>query len=387
MNVLFLSPFFPPNAHRFCSALSARGFSVLAIGDEPPARQPPELAGALREYVWAPRMGEYAALHGATAGLIARHGSLHRLDSNGEHWLESEGRLRDDFGVQGLSHAETCRLRSKTWMGSRFRAAGVCYPSTVSAGPVPPTQTELEQLGLPLVVKPDSGSGAVDTFIVHSEAELCAALKRGLSKHVLQPFIEGEIVTFDGLTDAAGRIVFCTSHAYDAGIMQVRQGALDGHYYSLRDIPAELERVGRRAVEAFEIRERFFHVEFFARPDGTYVGLEMNIRPPGGYTTDMMSAACEIDLYDLWAAVLAGGLTDFRYTRRYFTAHAGRRTASRYLLSPAELARQLGDTLFAINAVPDAFAATMGNVAYLLRHRDLAELKAAVALVQRPADT
>jgi len=383
MNVLFLSPFFPPNAHRFCTALNARGCHVLAIGDEPPERQPAALSGALREYVFEPRMADYSALRAAAAGLIARHGQLHRLDSNGEHWLETEGRLRDEFGVPGLNHAETCRLRSKSWMATRFAKADIAYPLTVRGASHTEIPPRLAQLGLPLVIKPDAGSGSVDTFVVRTEAELKAALARDLSGHVLQPFVDGEIVTFDGLTDAAGRIVFCTSHAYDAGIMQVRQGGLDGYYYSLREIPEELERLGRRAVAAFEIRERFFHVEFFARPDGTYVGLEMNIRPPGGYTTDMMSAACDMNVYDLWAAVVSGAsLADFSYSRQYFTAHAGRRSNHRYRLSRERVEHELGASLFAIYEIPDAFAATMGNVAYLLRHEDLGELKRAVALVQ-----
>jgi len=383
MNVLFLSPYFPPNAHRYCDALQGRGFTVLAIGDAPVPPAAARCQASLREYIFEPRMAEYSALRAATAGLIARHGSLHRLDSNGEHWLEAEGRLRDDFGVPGLTHEQTCLFRSKTWMGSRFAMAQIAYPLTVRGGRHTRIPVELARLGLPLVVKPDSGSGAVDTFVVCTESELSAALARDLSGHVLQPFVAGDIVTFDGLTDASGQIVFCTSHAYDTGIMQVRQSALDGYYYSLRDIPPDLERVGRLAVAAFEIRERFFHLEFFARPDGSYVGLEMNIRPPGGYTTDMMSAACEIDVYDLWAAILSGAaLSDFSYTRRYFTAHAGRRTSHRYRLSRQLIEQELGETLFAVNDVPDAFAATMGNVAYLLRHRDLSELKRAVALIQ-----
>ena len=52
-----------------------------------------------------------------------------------------------------------------------------------------------------------------------------------------QPFITGDIVTYDGLLDRDGTIVFATSHAYDAGIMEVVGQQRDGHYYSLRDIP------------------------------------------------------------------------------------------------------------------------------------------------------
>jgi len=383
LNVLFLSPLFPPNAWRYCRALARRGLHVLAIGDLPLDSKPSELDGVLSEYVFEPRMADYGALQAATRGLVARHGPIDRLDSNGEHWLEFEGRLRDDFRVAGLSRASTVALRSKSAMGKVFEKAQISYPRTVPAGDEAQLRALVVDCGLPLVIKPDSGSGAVDTFTVDDEQSLRAALERDLSQHVAQPFIAGQIVTFDGLTNRDGLIVFCTSHAYDSGIMQVRRGELDGHYYSLRALPPELERIGRLAVEAFEIRERFFHLELFAREDGSYTALEMNIRPPGGFTPEMMGAACDLDVFDLWAAVIGGAsLAELRYERRYFTAHAGRRANHAYRLSANELKRMLGDTLFAVEPVPDAFAATMGNVAYLLRHADLNALRAAVSLVQ-----
>jgi len=383
MNILFLSPFFPPNAAEYCRALTGRGMRVLGIGDQPREHQPSALEGMLFDYAFEPRMAEYSALRDATQRLVARHGPLHRLDSNGEHWLEFEGRLRDDFTVPGLSYARTVALRSKMAMARVFDYAQVPYPTTLRLQNRDRVRTLARDRGFPLIIKPDSGSGAVDTFMIEDQPALEQAFEHNYPNHIAQPFIAGQIVTFDGLTDHAGRIVFCTSHAYDTGIMQVRRAELDGHYYSLRELPAELERVGRRAVAAFDIRERFFHLELFARDDGTYMALEMNVRPPGGFTPEMMSAACEIDVFDLWAAVVCGAsLTDFGYERRYHTAHAGRRANRSYRMTREDLERALGKTLFSIRSVPDAFAATMGNVAYLLRHSDLSELRAAVALVQ-----
>jgi hypothetical protein len=382
LNYLFLSPFFPPNAHYFCSALRARGVRVLAVGDEPPERQPSELRGVLAEYVYEPAMASYPMLREAVAGLISRHGPLSGLDSNGEHWLEVEGRLRDDFRVPGLSLAEVCAHRSKSRMGAVFRGAGIAYPDTVPSQPAAGVRELARSHGFPLVFKPDSGSGSVDTFVVGGEAELDAALARELPDHVVQPFVAGEIATFDGLTNGAGEIVFQTSHAYDRGIMQVRTGELDGSYYSLRSIPTALEQVGRRAVAAFEIKARFFHLELFHRADGSYVGLEMNIRPPGGFTTDMMCAAAGIDIYDWWAAVVTGASAQYDYELPYHTAHAGRRTGRPYHLSHEQLSAALGDRLFSVQRIPDAFAATMGNVAYLVKSPDLAQVRADVDAIQ-----
>ena len=385
MRILYLSPGFPPNSHLFCSAAHARGASVLAVGDMPEHELPAEAHAAFELYVFEPRMGEYEILLGIVKSLVASHGQIDFVESNGEHWLEVEGRLRDDLGIEGLSAQDVKRLRSKLAMAEVFEEAGVPFPPGIRCVSPEAIRDFAATHGLPLVFKPDSGSGAMSTFRVSTDAELDAALRQPLDGHVVQPFIEGAIVTFDGLVDKAGRVVFCTSHRYDVGIMELRTGVLDGFYYSLRDIPPALEQVGRRALAAFGLRQRFFHLEFFERPDGAYVALEMNVRPPGGFTTDMMNLACDFDVYQLWAAVMLGdSLADFSYERKFHTAHAGRRHERRYAHTPELLLSQLGDTVALVEPIPAAFASTMGDTMYLLRHRELGALLDAIRMVQQP---
>ncbi|MDQ6629235.1 MAG: ATP-grasp domain-containing protein [Pseudomonadota bacterium] len=383
--ILYLSPGFPPNSHLFCVAAHSRGASVVAVGDVPESDLAPEASQAFERYVFEPRMGEYDVLLGIVKSMIAEHGPIDFVESNGEHWLEVEGRLRDDLGIEGLTARDVRRLRSKLAMAEVFEKAGVPSVPGIRCASSAAVRGFAAKHGLPLVFKPDSGSGATSTFRVSTEAELEAALLLSLDGHVVQPFIEGDIVTFDGLVDRAGRVVFCTSHAYDRGIMEVRAGVLDGFYYSLRSIPTALEQVGRQALAAFELRRRFFHLEFFARPDGSYVALEMNVRPPGGFTTDMMNLACDFDVYALWAAVILGdSFEDFSYERKFHTAHAGRRHDRDYEHSPEALTGRLGDTLVLVTPIPAAFAATMGNTAYLLRHPRLEPLLEAIRAVQQP---
>ncbi len=381
MNVVFLSPAFPPTARHFCSALRDLGVTVLGVGDEPYSAQRTEFE-ALTEYVFEPNMADYGALFRAVAGLADRHGPIDRIDSNGEHWLDAEARLRDDLDVAGLRSAELRKHRSKLGMAETFRAANVPHPAGILADSGVRVRSFAAQHGYPLVFKPDTGSGAVNTFTVGDASELAQALESDLSGHVVQPFVGGDIVTYDGLTDSSGQIVFDASHVYDVGIMQLRQGRLDGHYYSLRTIPPALEELGARTVAAFALRERFFHLEFFARPDGSYVALEMNLRPPGGFTTDMMNQAGNIDVYALWARALTGErLGRVAYDRRYHTAHAGRRREHDYRLSHDQLAQTLGSSLVAVEAIPPAFAETMGDTMYLLRDAELSALERAIQLV------
>lgn len=385
MNVVFLSPAFPPTAPDFCEALRNRGVKVLGIGDAP-LEAAGALPSALFEYVFEPQMHHYEVLRNVVAGLQARHGAIHRIDSNGEHWLEAEARLRDDFGVPGLSLAQVEKMRSKLGMAEIFAAAGIEHPPGIRADSQDAVRAFATEHGFPIVLKPDRGSGAADTFTLGNAIELEHALQRPLAGFIVQPFVEGRIITFDGLTDGGGRVLFCTSHVYDAGIMQVRLGQLDGHYYSLRDLPVGLEQIGRLAVAAFDVRERFFHVEFFAQPDGRFIALEMNLRPPGGFTTDMMNAACGFDVYGLWADALLGrSVPNFEYQRNYHTAHVGRRNGRSYRLTHEQLVLELGATLVTVRSLPEVFSVTMGNVMYLLRHTDLEALRRAIALVQAPA--
>ena len=344
VRILYLSPGFPPNSHLFCVAAHSRGASVLAVGDVPESDLPPEARRALERYVFEPRMGEYDVLLGIVVSMVAEHGRIDFVESNGEHWLEVEGRLRDDLGIEGLTARDVTTPSQQACHGRGLREGWRALPCRASAArPRRPSRSFAAKHGFPLVFKPDSGSGATFTFRVSTDAELEAALLLPLDGHIVQPFIEGAIVTFDGLVDRAGRVVFCTSHAYDRGIMEVRAGALDGFYYSLRSIPPALEQVGRRALAAFALRRRFFHLEFFARPDGSYVALEMNVRPPGGFTTDMMNYACDFDVYALWAAVMLGdSLDDFSYERKFHTAHAGRRHERAYEHSPEALLGRAG---------------------------------------------
>ncbi|HEY0747710.1 MAG TPA: hypothetical protein VGD63_13510 [Steroidobacteraceae bacterium] len=385
MRILYLSPGFPPNSHLFCVAANSRGASVLAVGDVPESGLPPQARHALDRYVFEPRMGEYEVLLSIVVSMIAEHGRIDFVESNGEHWLEVEGRLRDDLGIEGLTGRDVARIRSKLAMAETFEKAGVPSIPGIRCLSSEGVKGFAAKHGFPLVFKPDSGSGATFTFRVSTDAELEAAFLLPLDGHIVQPFIEGTIVTFDGLVDWAGRLVFCTSHVYDRGIMEVRAGVLDGFYYSLRSIPQALEQVGRRALAAFALHRRFFHLEFFARPDGSYVALEMNVRPPGGFTTDMMNYACDFDVYALWAAVMLGdSFEDFSYERKFHTAHAGRRHERAYEHTPDALLGELRDTLVLVSPIPAAFASTMGNTMYLLRHRALKPLLDAIRLVQQP---
>ena len=136
------------------------------------------------------------------------------------------------------------------------------------------------------------------------------------------------------------------SLVYSTGIMETVLNDDLVYYYTLREIPADVESLGRRVLEAFDVRERFFHFEFF-RQNGTgdLLALEVNMRPPGGLTTDMFNYACDIDIYDAWASIIAGkGFPYPDYTHKYYCCYVGRKSnrvvCSQRAGNPLRLQRQ-----------------------------------------------
>ncbi|QRN96387.1 carboxylate--amine ligase [Archangium violaceum] len=383
MNVVFISPHFPPQFFHFVTALRERGVNVLGIGDTPYDSLRHELRESLSEYFFAPNLNDYDALLRATGYLTWRHGRIDRIDSLNETWLEVEARLRQDFHVPGLLPADIARLRTKLGMHDVFKQAGVPHPDGIPVKDAAGVKAFARSVGYPLVLKPDVGVGAARTFKVSSDADVDAALAEPLPGYVAQAFVRGTIVTYDGLVDRDGHIVFRLSHEYSDGVMEVVLEQRDISFWSLKEIPPALETLGRRAVAALGLRERWFHLEFFRLADGSYVALEANLRPPGGYMTDMMNYSCDIDVYRLWTRILTGDdVRDFRYTPRYHVCHAARRATRRYRYSHSELVARLGDALLMHREMPAVFHSAMGNEMYLTRHDSLAATQDAVRLIQ-----
>lgn len=389
MNFLFLSPHFPPNYFQFCRALRRAGANVLGIGDAPYDALQCELKAVLTEYYFLPDMSNYDSLFKAVAYLIHRHGRIDRLDSQTEYWLGLEARLREDFNVHGQKPADLAINRSKLAMKRVYREAGIPTPEGEAVTSPDQVRTFAARHHFPIIFKPDVGVGAAQTFRVDDWNQLEAVLGRlpedYLRKYLMEDFVHGRIVTYDGLTGREGKIIFSSSHSISDGVMEILTQRKGMHYYYMRQMSPAVEALGKRTVEAFKVRERFFHAEFFQTAAGDLLALEINIRPPGGFSMDMMNFACDVDLYDAWARLVVHGDEELNYERRYNCANVARRDSFNYRRPHDEVISRLGPMLMSYRPMPQAFSDAMGDHAYIIRHHDLDELKKAIAFIEETA--
>lgn len=387
MNVVFLSPHFPPNWFRFAVALRQVGATVLGIADVNYEQLNSELRGALHDYYRVDDLGDYDQLTRALGFFIHRHGRIDRIDSLNEHWLETEAALRTDFNIPGINSATIAAVKRKSVMKQRFIDAGLKPGRGRVCADEADVREFIAEVGLPIVAKPDVGVGASRTYKIENEAELEAYLAdKPSTDYIIEEFVRGELLTYDGLTGRDGEIVFDSTFHYSRGVMEVVNAQLDIYYWMPRAIPADVQEVGRAMARAFDLRERPFHFEIFRTPTGALVPLEVNMRPPGGWTVDMWNYSNDFDFYHQWASVLVDGVFDAEITRPYNVLYASRRDGRPYVLTHDEVLAEFGDLIVHESRMERVLATAMGDHGYVMRSPELEPLIAAAQRIQALQD-
>ncbi len=375
MNFVFLSPHFPPNYYQFCVHLRNLGATVLGLADEPYDNLRPELKNALNEYYWVPNMHNYDDLVRALGYFTFHYGHIDGLDSHNEYWLETEARLRADFNIEGIQVKDLPPIKRKSLMKAKFKAAGVATAPGIVIHSVDDAHQFVNEHGFPVIAKPDIGVGAAKTYKFDDLNELEAFLDPlPPVEYFLEKYVTGQIQTFDGLTDHNGDVVFLNSLVFNQGIMEAVNEDTEVYYYTQRVIPPDLERAGRRVVKEYDICRRFFHIEFFRTPESKLIGLEVNIRPPGGLTTDMFNFANDIDVYYEWANVILHNKFSSAYSRPYHCGYIGRKWNRDYKHSHDEIMARFGSQIVHSEEISGIFSAALGNFGYLARSPNMKEI-------------
>ncbi|MFW5736324.1 MAG: ATP-grasp domain-containing protein [Halanaerobium sp.] len=379
MNYIFISPYFPNNFYNFCVELKKAGVNVLAIGDKSYDDLRSELKDSVNEYYRVNDMEDYSQMVRACGYFTHKYGKIDRIESHNEHWLESDARLRKDFNVDGLKIDEIESMKYKSKMKEVFNEAGLNTARGRVVDHLSEAESFIAEVGYPVVVKPDNGVGAAETYKLSSHDELAAFFeeKQNLD-YIMEEYIDGKIYTFDGLTDKEGNIVFSSSMVYKGGIMETVNEGLDMFYYIPRELPQDIVEVGMKTAAAFELKERFFHFEYFKLDDGRIVALEVNVRPPGGLTLDMFNFANDINIYQAYAELVKHGKFDTEINRKYNCFYIGRKNFIDYKHSLEDILDKYGDYIVLQEAISPILAPAIGDHGIILRTKDIEKGKEAV---------
>ena len=144
-------------------------------------------------------------------------------------------------------------------------------------------------------------------------------------------------------------------------------------YYIVKDLPEDTRAAGRAAVKSFGVKNRFIHFEFFRLTQdqeglgkkGDVMALEVNMRPCGGFTPDMINFAYSTNVYKIWADMIAFDSSQMPVGEHQYCAFAGRRDGKDFVLDHDALMAKYGHCMKMVDRIPDALSGAMGNQMYV----------------------
>ena len=390
MNFIFISPNFPSRYYLFVEALRRKGVTVLGIGDSPFNDLEPRLVASLSEYYFVPNLNDREAMEKAVSYYQAKYGRIDFLESNNEWWLEEDAYLREKFDIRsGFFPAQMEHIKAKSAMKEYFQRGGAkTMRYLVVDGKEDETKAKefAAKVGYPLFVKPNIGVGASDSYSLKNEGELEKFFATPLSEpYIMEEFVNGTIVSFDGVCNSKGEVVFATSDHFPVPVADVVNDMIDDFYWTnpfslpMDDIDApSFFEVGKRVVKEFGISKRCFHIEFFVLNEdkpglarkGEFVALECNMRPAGGYTPDLIDFAESASIYDIYADVICFDENREDMNKEKFYAFtSARRDCYSYLHSEEEILAKYRYQLCMHGRYPKHLSDAMGDSYYYAKFK------------------
>lgn len=359
-NVVMLSPGFPLEMAYFTRGLAAVGATVIGVGDQPLHDLPAVARDVLAHYEHVPLAAE-GAVFTALRGL-SKHVRIDQVECLWEPYMLLAARLREAFGLPGMTVEQTVPFRDKERMKQVLDAAGIRTPHHYRATNVAEVWEAAEQVGYPLIVKPIDGAGSADTHRVDSAEALGDVLPqlRHVHEVSVEEFVEAEEFTYDTVC-AGGEVIFENVCWYRTRPLQTRLHEwVTPVTMALKDITvphlAGGRQMGHDVLAALGFSSGFTHMEWYRKDDGEVVFGEIGARPPGARTVDVMNYATDGDLFTAWAEAVVHGRVSQPLEHRYNAASIFKRASGDGRITHVEgldrLLADYGDAVVALELLP-----------------------------------
>lgn len=322
MRVVFLSPAYPAEMSQFARGLAEVGATVYGVGDTPRDALPASVKPYLADYLTVPRITDESDVMDRVSSWL-RGRTIDRVLANWEPLVLLAARLRERWGMPGMSVDVVRGFRDKELMKVRMRAAGLRVPRSWRVRSAAEVYEAAEQIGFPLILKPIAGAGCADTHKVDGRADLERALSTmgGVSEASCEEYIEGEELTYDTVS-IRGKPAFENVTAYIPKPLEARTHEwVSPIGIAIRDLAqpklAGGLALGRAALDALGMGDGFTHMEWYLTPSGEAVFGEIACRAGGAGIVDQMNYTCDVDLFREWARAVCHGRFEASTTRKY----------------------------------------------------------------------
>ncbi|HWO19864.1 MAG TPA: ATP-grasp domain-containing protein [Kofleriaceae bacterium] len=316
-HVVFVAPRFLENTNRYVRAfteLDGVTLSLVSIDPEEaiPAALRPRVAGHYRVV----DVLDGALLTQAVRAISSSIGPVDRLVGVLEQLQLPMAQVRDALGIEGLPLAIARNFRDKDRMKEVLRAHGVPVARSMLARQRAEIKQFIDQVGYPVIVKPQAGLGTRGTHRLNDEHDLAALTPPNPAQPAqVEEYVRAREHTCETVT-IRGVPVWRSGTRYYPSPLEVLETYWIQYCVLLPredDDPTwtQFYPTNTAALTALFGDQAstaagtcLTHMEWFLREDGSCLVNEVGARPPGVQIMPLMSLAHETDLFADWARLM-----------------------------------------------------------------------------------
>ncbi|NNE06056.1 MAG: ATP-grasp domain-containing protein [Xanthomonadales bacterium] len=286
--------------------------NLTLVSQDPVSKLPAEVRHGLAGHWQVSNGMDPGQLVQAAQGLQQRFGKARAYIATLEQLQVPLAVAREALGIGGLSAGAARNFRDKSRMKTVLQAAGVPCARHVLASTADQARRFAGECGYPLVVKPNAGAGAKNTFRIDDGQDLETCLARfPLSSQqptLFEEFVKGREYSFDSVM-VAGQPRWHSISRYLPSPLEVLENAwiqwcvllprsIDGEEFDpIRD-------AAFNGLHALGMETGLSHMEWFSMPGGRVAISEVGARPPGAQITSLLSYAHDMNFYRAWPKLM-----------------------------------------------------------------------------------
>jgi biotin carboxylase len=231
-----------------------------------------------------------------------------------EMCMEAGQAIAKAYGLTYLSDASIARARDKYEMRKSFETAGLPVPKYLPFSTFEELESQAARLAFPIVIKPRNAGGSEGVVLVRTKAELADAyahLRRAMSGYQTRYGLNEAIFLVEEYIDAPYEVsVILATSPQDVVVLAVEDKYLGAKPYfvemghSMPSVFAGSRAIRENAVaacHALGIDRGVVEVEMKVFDADRIVLMELNSRPPGDCTLDMIESASGVNIFEMHA--------------------------------------------------------------------------------------
>lgn len=316
-DVAFVAPYLMPATAKFVRAAArVPGAQVGIVTHEPLASVDPELRELLAGHWRVENALDPDQLELGVRGIASQLGSVERVVAVLEQLQEPAAEVRERLGIEGMDRETARRFRDKSHMKDVMRAAGIPCARHRLCESADAARTFVDDVGLPVVVKPPAGAGAKGTFRIEDRDQLdqwlASSPPTSGDATLLEEFLTGREHSMEAMW-RDGELLWWSVTRYLPTPLEVLENpwmqwvVMAPRHVDTEEF-ADIAEVGPAAVRALGLRTGITHMEWFRRPDGSIAISEVAARPPGAQLLTATGwAHGGRDLYADWTRLVIDG--------------------------------------------------------------------------------